>query len=213
MTRRAVIRDYGGVSADHRRADRRSRLVAAARTIWGREGIGAVTVRGVCRAAGLTNRYFYEHFANRDEVLVEVADQVREEMFHALVETSDAVGGEIEQRLQAALMGLLDRFGEDPEMLAILTTNVAGVEGLADRQRETLDLLAELVLQHGSQIPGSELRIDAKSRRDARFIVGGLHQLIIAWVDEQDISAAELAATCTRLGMAIVHLPQARARS
>ena len=36
----------------------------------------ALTVRAVCRAAGLTERYFYESFADRDEFVRAVYDDV-----------------------------------------------------------------------------------------------------------------------------------------
>lgn len=85
MRRAEVVRDYGGVSAADRRAERRRRLPAAGRRIWGESGITEVTVRGVCKAAGLIPRYFYEHFPNRDALLFAVADDVRDELLGALV--------------------------------------------------------------------------------------------------------------------------------
>ena len=40
----------------------------------GTEGAAAATMRATCREAALTERYFYESFANRDELLVAVLD-------------------------------------------------------------------------------------------------------------------------------------------
>ena len=76
MKRAEVMRDYGGISADDRRTDRRKKLLTAARQIWGASGVSEVTVRGVCSAAGLTTRYFYEQFANRDALLYAVGAAV-----------------------------------------------------------------------------------------------------------------------------------------
>ena len=59
IKRPEVVRDYGGISAVDRRAERRAKRLAAGRQIWGESGIGEDTVRGVCTAAGLTPRYFY----------------------------------------------------------------------------------------------------------------------------------------------------------
>lgn len=36
----------------------------------------AVTVRAVCRSAGMTERYFYEHFSDRDTFVRAVYDHV-----------------------------------------------------------------------------------------------------------------------------------------
>jgi AcrR family transcriptional regulator len=50
--------------------------VAAGVQLLGDESGPAVTVRAVCRAAGLTERYFYESFADRDEFVRAVYDDV-----------------------------------------------------------------------------------------------------------------------------------------
>jgi AcrR family transcriptional regulator len=55
---------------------RRDELVAAGVKLLGSEGGPALTVRAVCRAAGLTERYFYESFADRDEFVRAVYDDV-----------------------------------------------------------------------------------------------------------------------------------------
>ncbi len=55
---------------------RRDTLVAAGVQLLGDESGPAVTVRAVCRAAGLTERYFYESFADRDEFVRAVYDDV-----------------------------------------------------------------------------------------------------------------------------------------
>lgn len=203
MGRGTVIRDYGGVSADDRRAARRDKLVAAARRTWGAEGLAAVTVRGVVAEAGLTNRYFYEHFPNRDAVIVAVADQVREEMFATLVETSMAAEGDVEARLQAALTAFLRGIAEDPERQRILTTEVAQIAGLENRRRETFELLAALILEYGPQVPGFTPVVDAAARRHAQFVVGGVNQVIDGWLADRDIPVEELARVCTRLCMAV----------
>jgi len=44
--------------------------------VLGGAGGGALTVRGVCRAAGLTERYFYESFDDRDVFVRAVYDHV-----------------------------------------------------------------------------------------------------------------------------------------
>ena len=74
MGRTEVVRDYGGVSAEDRRAERRRKLLDAGRRLWGESGISEVTVRGVCTASGLTPRYFYEQFENRETLLVAITD-------------------------------------------------------------------------------------------------------------------------------------------
>ena len=55
---------------------RRDELIAAGVALLGGAQGPALTVRAVCRAAGLTERYFYESFADRDEFVRAVYDDV-----------------------------------------------------------------------------------------------------------------------------------------
>lgn len=55
---------------------RRDDLIAAGVGLLGSESGPALTVRAVCRAAGLTERYFYESFSDRDEFVGAVYDDV-----------------------------------------------------------------------------------------------------------------------------------------
>ncbi len=67
---------WSGVPLRDRRALRRDELITAGIGLLGRPGGPALTVRAVCRAAGLTERYFYESFTDRDEYVAAVYDEV-----------------------------------------------------------------------------------------------------------------------------------------
>src|SRR5579875_1024969 len=71
-------RPYRGVEAAERQAERRRRLLAAGLDLLGAdEGSTAeLTVRGICRRAGLAARYFYESFTDKDELTSAVFDWV-----------------------------------------------------------------------------------------------------------------------------------------
>ena len=51
---------WSGVPLEDRQALRRDELIAAGVSLLGSESGPALTVRAVCRAAGLTERYSYE---------------------------------------------------------------------------------------------------------------------------------------------------------
>ena len=67
---------WSGVPLEDRVALRRDELIAAGVDLLGGEAGPALTVRAVCRAAGLTERYFYESFSDRDEFVRAVYDDV-----------------------------------------------------------------------------------------------------------------------------------------
>src|SRR5471032_598349 len=68
----APVRTYGGLAMAERVAARRARFVEAGIELFGTQGFRGATVRGVCAAAGLTDRYFYESFASLEALLAEV---------------------------------------------------------------------------------------------------------------------------------------------
>ena len=71
---------WAGVPLSDRRAERRALLVDAAYRLFGDEGESAVSVRSVCRECGLNTRYFYESFADVDDLLGAVYDRVSAEL-------------------------------------------------------------------------------------------------------------------------------------
>jgi AcrR family transcriptional regulator len=71
------LRTYGGVAGGERQAGRRAQLIEAGLRLLGAAGGPRdLTVRGVCREAGLAARYFYENFADRDALALAVYDDV-----------------------------------------------------------------------------------------------------------------------------------------
>ncbi|MFE5284976.1 TetR/AcrR family transcriptional regulator [Nocardia sp. NPDC056611] len=204
MARSATARSYGGISAEDRRTERRTRLLAAAREVWGESGLSAVTVRGVCKQAGLIDRYFYEHFANRDELLAAVADQLREELLSVLVRSGLTADGTAEDKLRAALGAFLQAIADDRRIHRIIASDFHAVPVLAQRRREVLATITDLVVQNvPDALPGD---YDPEAlRRAALFITGGVNQLIETWLDHPtDLTADQLAASCARMCVSVV---------
>ena len=81
---------WSGVPLEDRQALRRDDLLAAGVTLLGSEGGPALTVRAVCREAGLTERYFYESFSDRDEFVRAVYDDVCTRAMAALMSATTA---------------------------------------------------------------------------------------------------------------------------
>ena len=203
MARAEVVRRYGGVSADERRAQRRRRLLDAAREVWGSQGAGEVTVRGVCAVAGLTPRYFYEQFENRDALLLAVADQVLEELAVTLVDASEAVSGDLGAKLEAALVAFFSVIAGDPHVHRILTSDPASAPGLAQHHAAATARIIELVIEH-SRLLLDRVPPEAELRRSSVFAVGGVNALVTAWLARPVESPQEMAAVCTTLCLAVV---------
>ncbi|OFJ51706.1 TetR/AcrR family transcriptional regulator [Mycolicibacterium grossiae] len=79
---------WSGVPLRDRQVLRRDKLIAAGVDLLGDAGGPALTVRAACRAAGLTERYFYESFGDRDEFVGAVYDHVCSTAMSALTSSA-----------------------------------------------------------------------------------------------------------------------------
>jgi AcrR family transcriptional regulator len=120
--------------------DARTRLAEAALELYGQRGFQAVTVAEIAERAGLTERTFFRHFADKREVLfsgaVGLQDQIAAALDSAPVSLSaiDAVGEALEAA--AALLGQRRDYARRRQ--AIITANAE----LQERERIKLASLA-----------------------------------------------------------------------
>ncbi|WP_454196627.1 TetR/AcrR family transcriptional regulator [Nocardia sp. Marseille-Q1738] len=70
------MRRWRGQSPADRVAARREQLIEACTELMATIGAAETSMRGVCRQAGLTERYFYESFPNLNALLTTVLDTV-----------------------------------------------------------------------------------------------------------------------------------------
>jgi AcrR family transcriptional regulator len=204
MKRAEVVRDYGGISASDRRAERRRKLLTAGRRIWGESGITEVTVRGVCSAAGLTPRYFYEQFPNREALMFAVADGARDETLQALVAAGLGEPGSLADKLRSGVKAFLDIIAADPHIHRIATSDLTTVPGLTEHRAQVLDIITDLVIQYAPDILGPDTPNPIELRRTALFMVGGANQIIERWLTDPKETTAELAAICADLCVGVI---------
>jgi len=84
-----AARRYGGQSQEARVQERREKLMQAAATLYGQLGPAGASVTAICAEAGLTPRYFYESFANREALLLAVFRVVCERLIDQIAVAID----------------------------------------------------------------------------------------------------------------------------
>ncbi len=173
-------RPYRGVEATQRLATRRNRLLAAGLELLGedQQNISAVTVRGVCRQAGLAARYFYESFADKDEFVASVFDRVVAE----LATTTQAAVAVVpaDEQTRAGMANIVRTIADDARIGRLLFSTQLADPVIVRKRAESSALFAILSGQH----VGSALRVPANDRikAAAHFVVGGVGQTISAWL-------------------------------
>ena len=120
---------------------------------------GAVNVRAVCRSTGVTERYFYEIFGNRDDFVRAVYEDVNAQARVALVEAA-ASGGDYRALASAAVNAFVTLVIDSPEkgrvlMLAPYREQVLVELGLG-HQPEFFELVATVF---GADVPDDVRRL------------------------------------------------------
>lgn len=180
MSDTSSARPYRGVEAAERLATRRNRLLAAGLDLLGdqRPDILAVTVRGVCRRAGLAARYFYESFTDKDEFVSCVFDWVVAE----LAATTQAAVATVpaDEQTRAGIANIVRTITDDARVGRLLFSTQLADPVVVRKRAESSALFAMLSGQH----VGNALQVPANDRikAAAHFVVGGVGQTISAWL-------------------------------
>ena len=181
-------RSYGGLALEDRVAARRARFVEAGIELFGTQGFRGATVRGICAAAGLTDRYFYESFATLEALLAEVyltltrgfAARLTEESIRSEAWSGDAAA--IERQTTAAYELWFDTV-RDPRFARIVLVEVLGVsEAIDTLYEESARAMAELTIAPLTATqPALKL---SKARRElmGRALVGAGLQVAKMWM-------------------------------
>ena len=199
----ASARTYRGVSAEDRRADRRARLLEAGLDLLGGEGWSGTTVRGVCARAGLTERYFYESFPDREALLLAVFDEIIGEATRVVLEAVETAPHDARAKSRAAIAAFVELLTADPRKGRTAFVEAMGSEALMQRRLQTLRGFAQLIAGQGRAFYGNS----AVSREDAELtafvLVGGLAETLIAWLrGELDVSRERLVDHCAEVFVA-----------
>ncbi|UQX10676.1 TetR/AcrR family transcriptional regulator [Candidatus Mycobacterium methanotrophicum] len=160
---------WSGVPVEDRQALRRDELIAAGVQLLGGESGPAVTVRAVCRQAGLTERYFYESFTDRDEFVRGVYGDVCARAMSTLM--SATTPREAVERFVALMV-------DDPVRGRVLLLAPAAEPVLVRSGAEWMPSFIDL-LQHKLTQIGDPVR----QNMIATGLIGGLTALFTAYLD------------------------------
>lgn len=176
---------------EERRSKRYDALLAAGVELLGSPDGPAVNVRAVCRTAGLTERYFYESFADRDAfvraVYAWVGTRAQGALLDAVMQASTA-----EDTIAAPVRAFVELIIDEPRTGRVLLIAPLAEPALS---RRGLDLLPGFVELVHSQLPATEDR-----QLIAVGTVGALTALFIGYLDGTlTVTREALMAHCIRL--------------
>lgn len=204
-----VKRTYGGVSAEERSAGRRARLLAATIAVLASEGESRTTMTAICAHAGLTERYFYESFASRDEAVLAALDAVAVEIAAVAVQAIQDRGGAPTERVRAALKAIVSLVADQPDKGRVALVESTATPELRARRHALMGSFAELVAHEAKALYGELAWPDARARVHGLVYAAGVTELVGSWVlGDVDLDQAALVDAATDLFVAVARQPQ-----
>ncbi|MEN4451258.1 TetR/AcrR family transcriptional regulator [Mycobacterium sp. SM3041] len=177
-----VVRPFRGVSAADRLAERRADLLEAGLDETAQSGVAGLRMKSVCERAGLARRYFYEHFANRDELLIALFDDLIDRVVERMVPAVDAEPLNLYDRARAAMDAFLSVFVEDPRRVR-LYVEAASMPQLAGRRADAVRRNAEFSAQQVFSVLGdADPRTRGHVYAVAQVVVIGQADVALAWL-------------------------------
>lgn len=204
-----VVRPYRGVSADERRERRRRALLEAALDVIAAEGLARTTMTAICQRAGLTERYFYESFRDREELLAAVFAAGLEEMDAALLAALADAPPDLLARCRAAAGAMIGVLTDDPRK-ARLHAEAMGAEVLKQRRAAAIRAHAGLLSEQIRELRPLPPDAEGPLQLATLVLMGGLADAILSWLDGTlSFSRETLIEECARLAVGVADAVQA----
>jgi AcrR family transcriptional regulator len=190
-------RPYRGVPHDERRAQRRVQLIEAAIAVYGEHGYRLATVKRVCEAAGLTERYFYESFGNSEELLIASYNAVTYAVLDEVVAAGLAAGNHPVARAQAMLHTYFAALQREPLSARVFLVEIRGVSRAVDKAFDaSLRVIGKRVM---TLIAPSQVAADPLLEAG---MIGGVIHIALRWIEDDYMPPINAAvASALRVGM------------
>ncbi len=174
----AQVRPYRGVEAADRVAERRRRFLEAGLAVLGSESdLSELTVRGICREAGLAVRYFYECFTDKDDFVSAVFDWVIADI--AATTQAAMTAAPLKEQSRAGMANIVRTIAADTRVGRLLFSSQLSNPVVVHKRAESFALMALLTFQHAGTLGAQE---NNRTKAASHFVVGGVSQTITAWL-------------------------------
>jgi len=201
----SITRSYRGQSQEQRRAERRARLIAGAIAVYGERGYHQATVKAVCEAAGLTERYFYESFANSEALLIDSYNAVAYAVLGEILRAGEAAGRGQVARSRAMLHAYFSALQREPRSARVFLVEIRGVSRAVD---QAFDASLRTI---GRKVAGLLAPEAVDDELLQAGVIGGVIHIALRWIEDGYAPPIDDAvATALRLGTALAAPPRAR---
>lgn len=177
-------RSYGGQSQDERDHQRREQFLQAGLDIFGTVGFSQATVRGLCKQANLTDRYFYSEFGSTERLLIAVYEQhmttIRNQVMTILARAEP--DADAEQLIKLALRAFYQALS-DPRVARVCMVELEGVSPETHQLYNTyIGSFADLILNFIRTLSPDWPYSDEEGTILSIAMIGAMRQLGTYWL-------------------------------
>lgn len=174
---------YGGRSAAERRAERRARLMGAGFELFGTVGFPDTSIAGLCAAASVTERHFYEEFASREALLEAVYDGVADRAYEEVRLGLQAPGLTQIARIRLGNLRFFQFLTEDVRRARIYAFEAVGTSPELERHRRARRQRFIGNLTRGlERLAASGVDVGLDLRVASAALAGASHELVLEWL-------------------------------
>ncbi|WP_310529042.1 TetR/AcrR family transcriptional regulator [Nocardioides sp.] len=182
-TSAAQAKVWRGSTSEQRSDERRQRLLVAGLEIFGTTGYHSSTVSGLCSAATVSTRTFYELFNQRADLLEAIYAQVTDQIRVDIEQLPTPTVADIEQWAGDAVRAVVGPLLADLRACQIIEIEVVGLsEQIEERRRQTTLAIAQGL--DAVQLALTDPAAPQPSRADRElvgvFVVGGISESLVA---------------------------------
>jgi AcrR family transcriptional regulator len=178
------MRRWRGLPAADRIAARREQLIEAAIELMATIGASETSMRGVCRQAGLTERYFYESFPNLDALFTTALETVVVGARDRLLAALATAPADPEGLFRHAISAFTDYLVEDRRRGRIMFVESQATRVLGERGNELIEqFTTPIALTIGPGTDDQPAPDSADNALNSHAIFGAMAYMYRPWLD------------------------------
>jgi AcrR family transcriptional regulator len=181
-------RRYASKTSDERRAERRQRLLDAGLDLLASSGHRGMTIEGLCAAANVSTRTFYEEFGSREALAIALHDDVNQRALEAVVAAlADTDPTDIDERAQTAVKAYLEVMTRDRRFAHVALVETVGIGPEAEaHRRQAIERFVALIELEARRLAGLGLIPQRDHHLTAVALAGALNGLVNTWAQDPD---------------------------
>ena len=201
-------RIWGGRTLAERQAERREALINAAIELVGEHGARAMTTKAVCVRAGSHERYLYESFSSRDDLLLAAFDRCLQETTAELLNVYlESANAPLVDRIRSVLAFGMELAAVNPGRVRLLFLESVSDPVLRERAESLHTTIESLCLRAIEEAGAPGDHTDHQIM--ATMLGGGCIQTVIAWASGRlDADTDHLVTAATKQFAAMLGQPQ-----